>query len=185
MNKRRHRQITATRLTRQQVQTVPRLKSNLSGPIESHSQRNSNLRGSPGLGLSYQRCRVGGTIRPGLSLATVGTAVLGQDSESASRIAYVQLLGRLLQGCSGFKTSTTSPFLSQLAYSKPFLEALWRQTLVLLINGTDDEELTLMCTTIFCDVFAHHLISLSDKTFYSTTRPIQIQQFWQSMLSST
>jgi ubiquitin-protein ligase E3 C len=78
---------------------------------------------------------------------------------------YLQLLGRLLQGCSGHKTSNTSPFMSQLAYSKSFLEALWTHSLVLMINGTENHDMLYSCTTVFCDIFSHHLISLSDKDF--------------------
>lgn len=170
-NKRRHRQITATRLTRQQVQTVPRLNQTYQDQLSRIRKETLTYVAAQDLAFRTNAVELAEQLGQAALWQQWGISVLGQDSESASRIAYVRLLGRLLQGCSGFKTSTASPFLSQLAYSKPFLEALWRQTLVLLINGTDDEELTLVCTTIFCDVFAHHLISLSDKDFlqYYTT----------------
>ena len=162
----RHRKTTTTdsRLTRQQVQTLPRLNQLYQDDLQR--LRKETLEYLQGQDLTFRTNAV--ELAEHLGNAALwqqwGTAVLGQES-SASRRAYLRLLGRLLQGCSGFKTSTTSPFLSQLAYSKTFLEALWRQTLVVLVNGTEDEELTVLCTTIFCDVFAHHLIALSDKDF--------------------
>ena len=170
-NKKRHRQITDSRLTRQQVQTVPRLNQIYQDDFSRIRKETLTYVAAQDLVYRTNAVELAEHLGQAALWQQWGTAVLGQDSSSVSRIAYVRLLGRLLQGCSGFKTSTTSPFLSQLAYSKPFLEALWRHTLVVLINGTDDKELTLMCTTIFCDVFAHHLISLSDKDFlqYYTT----------------
>lgn len=160
----RHSASAATRLTRQQVQTIPRLNQLYQDDLSR--LRRETLTYFAGQELVHRTNAV--ELAEHLGNANLwqqwGLAVLGQES-SASRVAYLRLLGRLLQGCSGFKTSTTSPFLSQLAYSKPFLEALWRQTLVLMMNGTEDEEVMFLCTTLFCDIFAHHLISVSDKDF--------------------
>ena len=175
LNKKRHRQpaSSGTRLTRQQVQTVPRLNQLYQDDLSR--LRREALSYLASQDLSHRTNVV--ELAEHLGNATLwqqwGLAVLGQES-SSTRLAYMRLLGRFLQSCSGFKTSTSSPFLSQLAYSKPFLEALWRQTLVLLTNGTEDEELSFLCTTVFCDVFAHHLISVSDKDFlqdYTTENP--------------
>ena len=166
LNKKRHRHSTssASRLTRQQVQTVPRLNQLYQDDLSRIRRETLSFFAGQGLVQRTNAVELAEHLGNASLWQQWGMAVLGQES-STSRLAYVRLLGRLLQGCSGFKTSTTSPFLSQLAYSKPFLEALWRQTLVLLMNGTDDEELMLLCTTVFCDVFAHHLISLTDKDF--------------------
>jgi ubiquitin-protein ligase E3 C len=96
-----------------------------------------------------------------------GVEVLTGASHQSQKL-YLQLLGRLLQGCSGHKTSNISPFMSKLASSTSFLEALWTHSLLLMINGTDSEGMLCICTTIFCDIFSHHLISLSDKDFLAS-----------------
>jgi ubiquitin-protein ligase E3 C len=104
------------------------------------------------------------------------TSVLNSHNES-SRSACLMVLNMNLHPCTGLRTSSSSPLLSQLAFSKEVLEALWRNVLVLVVNGPAQEELTLVATTLFCNVFSHHLIALSDDEFlqqYTTAHGSQV-----------
>jgi len=148
---------TTSRLTRQQVQTIPRLNQLYQDDLWKMSKETlARLEGKP---ITYRINMV--------ELAEyLGNAKLWQQWVEVDTKDYehLRLLGRLLQGCSGFKTSVRSPFLSHLAYSRPFVEGLWKQTLSML-DKNSEEELTLYATIVFCDVFSHHLIALSDKDF--------------------
>mmetsp|Transcript_1456 Transcript_1456/g.1955 ORF Transcript_1456/g.1955 Transcript_1456/m.1955 type:complete len:1097 (+) Transcript_1456:122-3412(+) len=156
--KNQSQKITTPRLTRQQVQTIPRLNQLYQDDL--WRIRQDILSQLKGRSTSHKTNVV--------ELAEyLGNAKLWQQWAEVKTPDHgnLRLLGRLLQGCSGFKSTATSPFLSQLAYSEPFLDGLWRQTLLFLVNGSADEKLTLYATIVFCDVFSHHLISLSDKDF--------------------
>jgi hypothetical protein len=58
------------------------------------------------------------------------------------------------------------PALVSVGLSREVLEALWRNVLVLVVNGSAQEELALVATTLFCNVFSHHSIALSDEEFF-------------------
>jgi len=168
------------RLTRQQVQTIPRLNQLYQDDL--WRIRQETLFQLEGRSIAHKTSLV--------ELAEyLGNAKLWQQwaEIKTEGSGNLKLLGRLLQGCSGFKSTATSPFLSQLTYSKTFIETLWRQTLLLLVNGSKDEDLTLYTTIVFCDVFSHHLISLSDKHFlecYTTanSKPIILAEHVVSYL---
>ena len=69
------------------------------------------------------------------------------------------------------------PALVSVGLSREVLEALWRNVLVLVVNGPAQEELALVATTLFCNVFSHHLIALSDEEFlqhYTTAHGSQV-----------
>mmetsp|Transcript_37261 Transcript_37261/g.42551 ORF Transcript_37261/g.42551 Transcript_37261/m.42551 type:complete len:1095 (-) Transcript_37261:71-3355(-) len=152
-----HRITTTFRLTRQQIQTIPRLNQlyqdnlwKISKDILSCLERKS---------MTYKINMVELT-------EYLGNAKLWQQWLEVDTKDYenLRLFGCLLQGCSGFKTSVRSPFLSHLAYSRPFVEGLWKQTLIILDKNLE-EELTLYAIIVFCDIFSHHLIALNDKDF--------------------
>jgi ubiquitin-protein ligase E3 C len=98
----------------------------------------------------------------------------GQDSEdlSLAREAYVTTLAALLQS-SGATTlrpraSVASRFLTKLAFAPSFLERLWRYVLVQVTNNNATTSImTYTAFSVFCDVFAHHLIALMDDQFLS------------------
>jgi ubiquitin-protein ligase E3 C len=88
------------------------------------------------------------------------------EPSTAARDSYLALLGLLLQSSTGLKANTkvaSSLFLSQLAFSRPFLETLWAHVQTPAASP--------MSVAVFCDVTCHYLIALSDVEFlkYHTT----------------
>jgi len=105
-----------------------------------------------------------------------GLTVLNSPNE-ALRQSYLNVVSMLLQSCTGLHTATSLPVLSQLAFSRELLKALWRNVLVLVVNDSSLEELTLVAMTLFCNVFTHYLIALSDDEFlqqYTTAQGGQV-----------
>jgi ubiquitin-protein ligase E3 C len=106
-----------------------------------------------------------------------GQALLssGQDTEelSLAREAYVSTLAVVLQSSGATslrpRASVASRFLTKLAFAPSFLERLWRYVLVQLTNNNNvtTSIMTYTAFSVFCDVFAHHLIALMDDQFLS------------------
>ena len=162
---------TATRLTRQTLQTMPRL--NRLYRVDFAMLRQQTLDNIQRRSFTEREAlvRLAELLGDASLWIEWGNAVLGQESVSCK--SYLWLLGRMLQGCSGLRTTTTSPFMSRLAFQRTLLEKLWRQVLVLSFNGGDEKDTGLVCNIVFCDLFAHHLIALSDQDFlrlYTTSQ---------------
>lgn len=103
-----------------------------------------------------------------------GSCALSERASEKTRLVYVRLLATLLQACCSFKTSTACPLLSQLAFHESLLNNVWRHILVLMhnsnaVNNRPSEESSItLALTVFCDLFAQHLITLSDSIFLNT-----------------
>jgi ubiquitin-protein ligase E3 C len=69
---------------------------------------------------------------------------------------YINSLALLLQASSGLRPSMKLGILSPLAFSKQFLEKLWRH-----VRSSSDDSATI----VFCDLFSHYLVALSDVDF--------------------
>jgi len=170
------RKLTASTLSRAQLQTTPKLDRLYQEEV-MRQQRNT-LESLQTVDSAYKQSMVDLSIQIGDAVLWKrwGTTILNSPNESL-RQSYLQVVSMLLQSCTGLRTAISSPLLSQLAFSKELLEALWRNVLVLLMNDSSQEELTLIATTLFCNVFTHHLIALSDDEFlqnYTTAHGGQV-----------
>lgn len=101
-----------------------------------------------------------------------GDRVLASDAmDDNAQHVYVQLLARVLQSATGLRarTSATSPFLSQLAFAGggTMIEQLWLASMAHSGGGEVSSQDVMTCTmlTVFCDLFAHSLVALSDEKF--------------------
>ena len=159
------RKSSSTRLTRGQLQTTPKLDRLYQE--ELWRQQKQVLDTLAPMDVAYKQSMVDLAIQIAdpILWKRWGTAVLNSPHETTRR-QYLEVLSQLLQSCTGLRLSNnTSPLLSQLAFSKELLEALWRNVLVLVVNDSSQEELTVVATTLFCNVFCHSLIALSDDEF--------------------
>lgn len=120
-------------------------------------------------------------------------SALDDSAATAARQVYIQLLARVLQSATGLRSRTgaSSPFLSQLAFAGggKMIEQLWLAVLAQTGPGDDtssQDAVTCTMLIVFCDVFAHSLIAMSDEKFLqqytdinssdSTTRPVMAAQ---------
>jgi ubiquitin-protein ligase E3 C len=177
------RKAASSALSRSQLQTTPKL-DRLHQELVSRQEQNviQMLQSQP---ISYRQHMVDLAIAIGNAtfwkewgiqiLKHSPTTTTKDDAPLLLRQSYLHVLHMLLQSCTGLRTATSSsswssPLLSQLAFDGEWLEALWRNVLVLVaaVNGSDSsqEELTLVvATTLFSNAFAHRLIALSDDEF--------------------
>jgi ubiquitin-protein ligase E3 C len=103
--------------------------------------------------------------------------------------AYVTLTANMLQGSTGLRPrqSGTNAFLTKLAFAPDFLGSIWQYCRKRLDRGAEmalayetvpsarsraavaaamrQETITYTCLSVFCDLFAHHLIALKDDQF--------------------
>jgi hypothetical protein len=103
--------------------------------------------------------------------------------------AYVTLTANMLQGSTGLRPrqSGTNAFLTKLAFAPDFLGSIWQYCRTRLDRGAEmalayetvpsarsiaavaaamrQETITYTCFSVFCDLFAHHLIALKDDQF--------------------
>jgi len=95
-----------------------------------------------------------------------GLCVLKDTSQShATQRLFVESLGLLVQSISGLRTSTKIGPLSGLALNKEFMLYLWRYTAKYATRNHDSSAHGALSLSIFCDLFAHYLIALSDSDF--------------------
>ena len=88
-------------------------------------------------------------------------SVLLQDPITS--MPYVQSLALMLQSTSSLHPKIRIGILSPLAFSKQFLEKLWK--LVETSLESKDEENSTSLILVFCDLFSHYLVALSDVDF--------------------
>lgn len=172
------------RLTKQDVQTMPqldriyqeeKLKQKNQILMALTEQVKSSHNKAYALSLIDMAIQIG---NPSLWIAW-GERVLASSSSSDAmdttndnaQHVYVQLLARVLQSATGLRArnSATSPFLSQLAFAGggTMIEQLWLATKKHSGNGEVSSQDIVTCTmlTVFCDLFAHSLVALSDEKF--------------------
>ena len=155
---------STSRMTRQELQTVPKLDRLYQEELLRLQRDTLDMLESNDASYKEAMVNLAAQIGDPALWRQWGTTVLNSTNE-ASRRAYILVVSMLLQSSTGLRTTGTSPLLSQLAFSREWLETLWRNVLVLVVNGPSQEELTLVATTLFSNVFAHYLIALSDDEF--------------------
>ncbi|KAL3936919.1 MAG: hypothetical protein SGBAC_007860 [Bacillariaceae sp.] len=82
-----------------------------------------------------------------------GMQLLEEVTEST---AYIKSLSLLLQACSGLRQRMKLGVFSKLSFSKRFLALLWR----VVTLSSDSTPLI-----VFCELFSHYLVALSDLEF--------------------
>lgn len=188
---RKEQKSTASRrLSKQELQTMPYLERVYQD--EMQRQRNHTLaalmehaKSNNSANIAYAQSLVDMAIQignPSLWIAwgkmvlsqppqSQGVAMTNDNSAAAPQQVYIQLLARVLRSATGLRarTSAASPFLSQLAFfgGGTMVEELWLAVLAHDGGGEGSSQDLLTCTmlTVFCDVFAHSLVALSDEKF--------------------
>ncbi len=74
---------------------------------------------------------------------------------------FVELLGLVMQSTTSLRPMTKVGILSPLAFHKPFMLKLWKYS----IHCSREESHKDLALAIFCDLFAHYLVALSDVDF--------------------
>lgn len=179
----KHKSSSSGKLSKQDLQTMPQLERYYQEGIQR--QRNQTIsvlvdqaRSSNNATKAYAQSMVEMAVQIGnpslwISWGNMLLVPSGSGGSLAARQVYVQLLARVLQSVSGSqsRTGAGSPFLSQLAFAGggTMIEKLWSA----LLEGQEEsgsdtssqDILTCTMLTVFCDVFAHSLIALSDEKF--------------------
>ena len=181
----KHKSSSSGKLSKQDLQTVPQLERYYQEGIQRQRNQTISLlidqaRSSNSATKAYAESMVEMAVQignPSLWISWGDMLLVPTDSDSGSSLAarqgYVQLLARVLQSVTGLRSRTGagSPFLSQLAFAGggTMIEKLWTA----LLEGQEEsgsaissqDVLTCTMLTVFCDVFAHSLIALSDEKF--------------------
>lgn len=168
---------TGTRLTKQDLQTLPKIDRNYQSQVARW--RDEVLARWPLsdqdqlLGLARQISRPEQWLQWGMVVLSNRS-----DTEEAwsTQESYINLLVTFLQTSTGFKArhSAASPLLTKLAFHQEFLEKLWRYVLVQVTNkGTSSSPVIYAAVSVFADVFTHRLIALKDDEFLSTYTTMQ------------
>ena len=144
--------------TKQDIQTIPKLdrlyRNQIISTHQLHQQQQQQQQLSQTMELDLL---VQQLTQPSLWVSVLAT------EEPKTKVVVIRLLASLLRTCSGYQTSsTTIPFLSHLALDHTCLRHLWSH---LQTNNMHDDTAAMI---VFCDVLAHHLISLSDSLFLSS-----------------
>ena len=147
--------------TKQDIQTIPKLdrlyRNQIISTLQLHNQKQ----------LSQANAKEMDHLVKQLTQPSLWVSVLATD-EPKTKVIVVTLLASLLRTCSGYQTtSTTIPFLSHLAFDQTFLTQLWCHLQTNNNNNNNNSHDDAAAMIVFCDVFAHHLISLSDSQFLS------------------
>ena len=95
-----------------------------------------------------------------------GLRILNRTSPTqTTRRLFVESLGLLMRSMTGLRTSTKVGPLSGLAFNKLFMVYLWKYTLDCPTNDDDASNHRALAMCVFCDLFAHYLMALSDLDF--------------------
>jgi hypothetical protein len=125
---------SSIRMSRQELQTVPKLDRLYQEELLRLQRDTLELLDSKDDFNKHAMMDLAAQIGDPMLWRQWGTTVLNSHNESF-RSAYLTVVNMLLQPCTGLRASSSSPLLSQLAFSREVLEALWRNVLVLVVNG--------------------------------------------------
>lgn len=81
------------------------------------------------------------------------------DESPASATVFVQSLALLLQSTTSLRPQAKLGILSPLAFSKPFLEKIWKYCQESSRSSSE------LAVSVFCDLFGHYMVALSDVDF--------------------
>jgi ubiquitin-protein ligase E3 C len=162
------RKSSSARFTRQDLLTMPKLDQHYQEDVQLYRREClMNLVSSKNERMVELATKIGTTastwLQWGLVLLNLPTSSDDNKTSStfiAARDSYLALLGILLQSSTGLRTNSTvasSTFVSKLAFHKEFRENLW--------YDVQQESATPMALAVFCDLFCHYLIPLSDVEF--------------------
>jgi len=186
----KHKSSSSGKLTKQELQTMPQLERYYREGIERQrtqviSALTEQSQSSNPASKAYAQSLVEMAMQIGnpalwiswgdmlLQPQPTNNATATDGSATACQV-YLQLLTYVLQSITGLRSRTgaSSPFLSQLAFARggKMIELLW---LVVLAqtgsagNGSSQDTASCTILTVFCDIFAHSLIAMSDENFIS------------------
>jgi hypothetical protein len=95
-----------------------------------------------------------------------GLRILNEGNRTASTgRVFVESLGILMQSMTGLRTSTKVGPMSALAFNKVFMLSLWNYTATCATNNDEALAHRALALSVFCDLFAHYLVALSDVDF--------------------
>lgn len=88
-----------------------------------------------------------------------------ENQKSSLGLLFVESLGLLMQSMTSLRANTKVGPMSALAFNKTFMLYLWRYACHGAATNEDECSHKAVAMSIFCDLFAHYLVALSDVDF--------------------
>lgn len=161
-----------TKLARKDLLTLPKLDKMYQDSIQQQKRDcksltpgSSSIKSSSATTLAIAKTLVRAPwLAWGLQLLDGSSTTDPVEGVRASRL-FVESLGLLMQSTTSLRPNTKVGVLSPLAFNKPFMLKLWSYAAQCPSDNEASSAHKDLALSVFCDLFAHYLVALSDVDF--------------------